>query len=97
MMEQKKNEPNNTPTTTLTLSKEQEKTLSDLLAGVKKVKTTNADIAKAIAALNSAGSPGRTGATEGAIKGFESLLATLKGPVPEWCYGNLCPRPVDIR
>ena len=95
-MEQKKKEPDNTPATTLALSKEQEKTLSDLLTSVKKVQTTNASIAKAIAALSAAGSLVRTAAVDNAIKEFEGIRATLKGPVPEWCYGHNCPKPVVV-
>lgn len=95
-MEQKKKEPDNTSAITLTLSKEQEKTLSDLLANVKKVQTTNADIAKFIATLSTTGASTRTGDVAAVIKGFESLLATLKGPAPEWCYGKTCPQPVVV-
>jgi len=95
MMDQKKKEPDNTPTATLTLSAEQEKTLSSLLDSIKKVQSTNADIARAVAALSAAGSPARTPAAEEAIKNHESLLGTLKGPVPQWCYGKNCSRPAD--
>lgn len=95
MMDQKKKEPDNTSAATLALSADQEKTLSSLLDNLKKVQSSNADIARAVAALSTAGSPARTPAAEEAIKNHESLLANLKGPVPRWCYGKNCSRPLN--